>query len=282
VAAPASSARRFEVAAALRRTGDACLALIWGSDPDDRMCAPGRRLPAFLVRPDRLTSPSTARDIAFARLLLTSLVLLTLSACSSGNAREAEQGRDADASEEARLADLQATYSAGFVDPGTPDASPTADARFPTLDRLVLTSNLAGNGPTEELASVPANYGTVYAGALLNGLRRGMVVSALWRNERGDVYRSETTIERAADQAWVGLPLPLDGSLAPGNYAVILFVAVADEDPVALNSLVFEITSSGTQARSLAPGRTSRGNDSGGGGDSGGSGDSPTIVPIDD
>jgi hypothetical protein len=198
------------------------------------------------------------------RLLLLLVALpVVLAACSSGNAREAARGREAHASEEARLTDLQATYSAGFFHPATPGAgtpapTPTPDPRLPTLERLVLARNLAGNGPTEELAAVPANFGTVYAGALLHGLPAGAVVSALWRGERGNVYLAETTIEGAAADAWVGLPLPLDGSLPPGNYAVILRVAVGAEPPVPLNSLVFEITPAGSSARPVGSGRAPR------------------------
>jgi hypothetical protein len=188
------------------------------------------------------------------------LVLLVLAGCNSGNAREAERGREAQASEEARLPELQATYSADFFEPGTPPpgSTPTPDASLPTLDRLVLTRNVGGNGPTEELASVPANLGTVYAGALLHGLRRGTVVSAIWRSERGNVFFSEATVDRDAADAWVGLSMPLDGSLAPGEYAVIVLVAVGEDPPVSLNSLVFEITPSGSQPQAVGSGRAPR------------------------
>jgi hypothetical protein len=228
------------------------------------------------------------------------LVLVLAAACSSGNAREAEREQQSRASQEAKLAGLQATYSSSVINPGTPTPAPTV-IPLPTLDRLVLTRSLGGNGPSEELASVPSNFGTVYAGALLNGLRGGTMVSAIWRGERGNVYVSETTVDGDAAQAWVGMPLPLDGSLPPGNYAVILLVAVGDDPPVSLNSLVFEITSSGSQARAVSPGGAPRivandgdanddssGPGSGGGGfdedvvDSSGPGGAPPIVPVED
>ena len=200
----------------------------------------------------------TGRSGVTVRHLLAGLgVVLLVAACSSGNAREAERGQAAQASETARLSQLQATYSAGFINPGTPTPAPTP-ASLPTLERLVLAGSVGNNGPAEELASVPANFGTVYAGALLNGLSGGTVVSALWRGERGNVYTSETRVEQNAAQAWVGLPLPLDGSLAPGAYAVIILVTVGDEPPVSLNSLVFEITASGSSARALQPGLAPR------------------------
>jgi hypothetical protein len=237
--------------------------------------------------------PIPRRHLRSWLVLLGTLLLLV--GCSSGNAREAERGQASRASEEARVADLQATYSAGFFDPGTPTPGPTS-AALPTLDRLVLTRNLSGNGPSDELASVPADAGTVFAGALLHGLARGMVVGAIWRGEQGDVYASETTIEADAGDAWIGLPLPLDGTLPPGDYAVVVYVIVGDEGPVGLNSLVFEITSAGSQARAAGSGGGSRiqstddeddqsdsdVDESESGGSETGEGDSPPIVPVED
>ena len=216
--------------------------------------------------------------------------MLLLAGCSSGNAREAERGQVGQASEEAKVPDLQATYSAGFFDLGTPTPGPTTVA-LPTLDRLVLTRNLTANGPSEELASIPADAGTVYAGALMHGVARGVVVGAIWRGEQGNVYTTETAIEQEAADTWVGLPLPLDGGLPPGTYAVVIYAIAGDDGPVGLNSLVFEITASGTRPRAVGSGGGSRivtSDDDDDDADAAepesetGSGDAPPIVPVDD
>jgi hypothetical protein len=213
-------------------------------------------------------------------------VALLVAGCSSGNAREAERGQVRQASEEARVPELQATYSAEFFDPGTPTPDQTS-VTLPTLDRLVLTRNLTANGPGEELASIPADAGTVYAGARLHGVARGVVVGAIWRNEQGTVYSTETTLERDAAETWVGLSLPRDGGLPPGSYAVVIYVIAGDEEPVGLNSLVFEITASGTRPRAVGTGGGSRIESSDDDDDfepesETGSGDAPPIVPVDD
>lgn len=167
--------------------------------------------------------------------------LVVLTACASGNADEAERGQAREAAASPVLAGAQATSTARQFAQPTP--KPTkGPPPPPTLERLVITTGLGGdNAPQGSLASVPATAGTVYADALLHDLRDGQVIGASWTNGSGAVVSTSTVeVERDAAQGWIALPLGLNGSLAPGEYAVFLF---ANERR--LSSVVFGVTGGG-------------------------------------
>jgi len=179
---------------------------------------------------------------------LALVLVLLLAACASGDAQDARRGQREDVAAGATVPALQATYTAQRFFPSTPTPVPTRPPAA-TLSSLVLTLGLgAGDEPTDEYAAVPTTAGTAFAGALVNGLQPGQVVSAAWTNADGLVVStSRFDVTAAADRRWVPLPLYLDGALAPGDYAVHVYV---DERP--LNSLVFRLLPAGSQPQRLA------------------------------
>ncbi|MGC4190627.1 MAG: hypothetical protein QM589_05235 [Thermomicrobiales bacterium] len=70
-------------------------------------------------------SPLTRRRFGF--ILVSGGVLAGFSACSEGTARDAERGKEADQRRTSVVDEIQATESAGFLHPGTPEGSPTAE-----------------------------------------------------------------------------------------------------------------------------------------------------------
>jgi hypothetical protein len=140
------------------------------------------------------------------------------------------------------MAAEQATYTAQTFFPPTPTPG-RLPPRTPTLESLVITLDFGGgDAPRGSYASVPADAGTVYAGALLNDLQAGQEITAIWTDADGSTIGSaRLAIERDAARQWVGLPLRLSRSLAPGQYAVYIFAKERR-----LNSLVFTVTPPGT------------------------------------
>lgn len=63
----------------------------------------------------------------FGLMLVSGGVLLGLTACAEGTARDAERGKEADAKRTSVVDDVQATESARYVQ-GTPSASPTPES----------------------------------------------------------------------------------------------------------------------------------------------------------
>lgn len=181
-------------------------------------------------------------------VLILFLCLALLAGCASGTATDARRGQRQDTAEEANLPAQQATFTAQEYFPPTPTPLPTRPPA-PALASLVIALALgAGNEPVDEYAAVPTNAGTIYASARLDGLRAGQVVSASWTDANNTVVAtSRFDIPAGADRDWVALPLALDGSLAPGDYAVYLF---ADDRP--LNSLVFRLLPAGSAPQRLA------------------------------
>ena len=175
------------------------------------------------------------------------LLLVVLTACASGSAEEARLGQARDAATDPDLPRQQATRTAERFFPKTPTPTP-APPPLPTVAELVMTVGFGGDAPQGRYASVPADAGTVYAAALLNGVHDGQVVAASWVDAvGGTVNTSRVEIEADAGQRWVGLPLDLNGALAPGEYAVYLFVGERR-----LGSLLFQITPAGSGPQMLS------------------------------
>ncbi len=186
--------------------------------------------------------------------LLVSLLLVTLAACSSGSAREAERSRDGDATSESVVSDRQATYSATLVAQGTPTPLPE---RPPRVASLVLTTQVNGDGsPVGEYASVPSNAGTIYLAAQLTGMRDGRMAAALrdTSDQHNVLAYNEIEVDGGSGSGWVAVPIAMDGSLAPGDYPIWLIFDPGGEDEEWLLSMVFTVGSAGSGARQVGDG----------------------------
>ena len=196
-------------------------------------------LPAIRRRSNLLCCPA-ARLVPHlvVRVCLLSAVVSLLAACAGGSAEEARRGQARDAAATAELPERQATRVAERFFPLTPTPAPTPPP-VPTLESLVITLGFAGDAPQGSYASIPADA-AMSAGALLNGLFAGQVVTAAWTDGAGNNVGS-TRVEITADTGRQWVALPLNGSLPPGEYAVYLFVGERR-----LGSLVFGVTAPGT------------------------------------
>jgi hypothetical protein len=186
---------------------------------------------------------------AAANLLALALAGAVLAGCTSGQARESRRDEARDAGLQQQLAAEQATWTAQRYFPATETPSPP-EPPVPALTTLGITFGFLPDGtPDGSYASVPAGAGTAYAAAQLAGVSAGQVVRAVvtdaWGNE---IATPEVTIDAGAANRWVALPIPLPGSVAPGEYGVFVFA-----DGHAIGSLAFAITSPGSAAQLLPP-----------------------------
>jgi hypothetical protein len=161
---------------------------------------------------------------------------MTLSACASGNAREAAPfaTKDAEKTEVVAGAHETAIVERFFPTPGTPDPTSTPIA---VLESLVLTTSLGSdNSPQQEVRGVSGS-GTLYADALVHHLTKGAVATAVWTNSDGTaLYSSDIPIKEDTETAWLPFQWNVDVSLPRGDYIVYVYV-----DDWLLNSLVFQI-----------------------------------------
>jgi hypothetical protein len=169
---------------------------------------------------------------------LFSLLLLavSLTACASGNAREAEPFATKDAEKTAVVSGAHETaiVERFFPTPGTP--APTATP-IAVLETLVLTTSLGPNNEPQQEVRGASGSGTLYADALVHHLTKGSVASAVWTNNDGTaLYSSELPISENTDTAWLAFQWNVDGSLPHGDYIVYVYV-----DDWLLNSLVFQL-----------------------------------------
>lgn len=170
---------------------------------------------------------------------LFSLLLLlgTLTACASGNAREAEPfaTKDAEKTRVVVSAHETAIVERFFPTPGTPDPTSTPIA---VLETLVLTTALGpDNAPQQEVRGVSGS-GTLYADALVHHLTKEAVARAVWTTTDGTaVYNSKIPIHQDTETAWLPFQWNVDGSLPRGDYIVYVYV-----DDWLLNSLVFQLS----------------------------------------
>lgn len=173
---------------------------------------------------------------------------LLLAGCAGGTVNEARLGQARDAEVTPRLDQQQATFTAAEFFPPTPTPTPVPPPP-PTVESLVVTLSVgAGDVPQGSFASVPSDAGTVFAGALLNGLQAGQEIEAVWTDMFGnEVGTSRVAVEVDAGQQWVALPLRI-GGLPPGDYAVYLF----GQDR-RLASLVFVVGPPGSGAQQFPP-----------------------------
>ncbi len=191
------------------------------------------------------------RARALPLLALSGLVLATLAGCASGDARDSALAATRAATEGARFPARQATFVQSEYG-GTPTLVPTV-AVEPALQEIAITIALRPDGSPDGIyGSVPANAGVVYAAARISNLRADQLVTAEWQRvaekpaDRIAIGYSEQAVTGTGEQ-WVGLPLGLDGSVAPDVYAV--YIAV---DGVYLNSISFRITASGSGPQRIA------------------------------
>jgi hypothetical protein len=198
----------------------------------------GLRPPGSDEPHDQRNTTRKQRERPFQPLSLLSLLLLavSLTACASGNAREAEPfaSKEAEKTEVVPGAHETAIVQRFFPTPGTPEPTSTP---IVTLETLVLTTSLGSdNSPQQEVRGVSGS-GTLYADALVHNLTKGSVASAVWTNQDGvSIYSSDIPIKQNAESAWLPFQWNVDGTLPHGNYIVYIYV-----DDWLLNSLVFEL-----------------------------------------
>lgn len=178
---------------------------------------------------------------------LVALVLL-VAGCNAGTMGEARESQAYDAAVETpQLSAQQATRTASaYFDPtATPSPAPPLP---PILDQVVITLGVGPDGaPSGSYLSVPADAGSAFAAAQLRGVRAGQVVSATWTDAFGNVVSaSEAELTTDSDAQWVNFPLPLNGGLSAGEYALYIFSGGRQ-----LGSLAFSITGPGTGAQLL-------------------------------
>lgn len=213
-----------------------------------RRVSPPDAATTVVIEPSLATSRSR-RPVGV--LTAIAIVTLLLSGCASDRASDQSHARETAQTTPGVIVGDQATYSANRY--ASPTASPTATALAPaTVHEVGLATGVGGSGqPSGFYASVPANAGTVYLAADLDGLRTGSEVASRWEtnikkvSDRKYVGGATFTVTRDGRQ-WVALPLNLDGSLAPGDYALYL-----DVDGQLVASLGIEITAPGSQPKSI-------------------------------
>jgi len=233
--------------------------------------------------------------------VLCILLLVTLAACSSGSAREAERAQAEDETAESVVAGRQATYIATMVAQGTPTPIPP---RAPAVSSLVLTNQINGDGsPVGEYEGFASNAGTIYLCAQLSGRREGRMAAALrdTSDQHNVLAYNDVDVDGGSGTGWVAIPIQLDGSLAPGDYPIWLIFNPGEKDEEWISSVVFTVGSPGSGARQvgnggnlspqesgdqsgdpLSPGNQPANNgDDGDDGDDEGGGDSPPIQPRD-
>ncbi len=181
------------------------------------------------------------------------LVAMLLAGCASGSAEDARRGERRQAARGVLLPQEQATANAERFDPGTPTPVPTLPP-MPVLEAFELTLNVDASGaPQGAYGGIPADAGRVYATALLRYLQPGQQVTATLRLPDDTVLLSSSfDVTTATDRAWIALPLEMNGTLAPGDYA--LWLAIDDQS---VNSLVVQVTGFGTAPRQLSGGTSS-------------------------
>jgi len=217
-----------------------------------RSARTGRPSPAIEPTPQPAPAGFAPRRTALGLLRCWAIALalpILLAGCSGGSVNEARLGQARDAQATTQLDNQQATFTARQFFPPTP--SPTAaPPPLPTLESLVITLGIgAGDAPQSNLASVPADTGVLYASASLHNLTAGQQIEAVWTDMFGtEVGTAAQEAPVDAGQQWISLPLEVNGRLAPGDYAVFLFV---DDRP--LGSLVFVVGPPGSVAQEFPP-----------------------------
>ncbi len=199
---------------------------------------PARRGPRCITR--------QALHAAWSFLLLAML----LTGCATGSAEDARRGERRQATRGVLLPQEQATANAQRFSPGTVTPVPTIPPAV-VLESFLLTLNVDGSGaPQGAYGGIPADAGRVYAAALLHHLQPGQQVTATLRLPDDTVLLSSSfEVTAATERAWIALPLDMNGTLAPGDYALWLSV-----DERTLNSLVVQVTGFGTSPRQLTEG----------------------------
>ncbi len=176
------------------------------------------------------------------------LLAVLLAGCATGSAEDARRGERRQATRGVLLPQEQATANAQRFSPGTVTPVPTIPPAV-VLESFVLTLNVDGSGaPQGAYGGIPADAGRIYAAALLHHLQAGQQVTATLRLPDDTVLLSSSfDVTTATDRAWIALPLDMNGTLAPGDYA--LWLSVEDRT---LNSLVVQVTGFGTAPRPLS------------------------------
>ncbi len=197
-------------------------------------------------RPDDPVARPPARSVAIVAVLL----LLILSGCSTGNARDAGVAQGIEETKAATVPGVQATFIASeyFGASPTPPGTPTPRA---VLRAIGLTTGVSGSGAPDGIyGAVPADAGRIYLAVRAADLQDGQTLFASWQTieekpEDIEVFgTSEVTVEGSPE--WVALPLDLTGARGPDTYAVTVYVG-----ETLLGALSFEITGAGTAPRRI-------------------------------
>lgn len=185
---------------------------------------------------------------------LTGTLILTLTVlvgCASDRATDQRPARETAETTQRVIGGDQATWSVERFASPTVTASATAPPPAAVVE-IGLATGVGGDGaPNGFVVSVPANAGTVYLVADLDGLAAGSVVAGdfylnVKKPDERDRYGAGSFTVETAGRQWVAIPITLDGSLPAGDYAIDLYV-----DGGQVGSIGFDITGSGTQPRGV-------------------------------
>lgn len=171
-----------------------------------------------------------------ASLLLTVLLAtVTLAACGTGDAEESRFYQEQEATQQARVPEVQATTTARFFS-GTPEAEPTSTP-WPVLSELTLATSVSGDGSPQNRVKSASAQGMIYIAARIHDVTAGTnLVAVLGRTDNSEIARSEQSPERSAQNAWVAFPFAINGTLPGGEYAVFIYA-----DGTLLGSIVFDL-----------------------------------------
>jgi hypothetical protein len=198
------------------------------------------------------TTSASGRSVhcrSFAWLAVLALLVLTLSACSTGDADDANESATKAAEESTNVvADIEATQVVREFFASTEEPTPVPTV-MPSLANLRLTESLRSqNEPDDNLYRV--RRGTrIYAAAQIANLFPGQRVVALWKDSGQVIATSEVRIENERELVWIPLQWDVPSSLPSGTYSVVIQVigpgVDADGEEIELTvdvgSLVFEM-----------------------------------------
>lgn len=186
------------------------------------------------------------------RLIGTLILTLTvLVGCASDRATDQRPARETAQTTQGVIGGDQATWSVERFASPTVTASATAPPPASVVE-IGLATGVGGDGaPNGFVVSVPANAGTVYLVADLDGLAAGTVIEPrFYRNVKEPDERTQFpigtyTAERDGRQ-WVAIPVYLDGSVPTGDYGLDIWI-----DGEQIGTIGIQITSPGSQPRSV-------------------------------
>lgn len=163
------------------------------------------------------------------------MAVVMLAACGTGDAEESRFYQEQEATQQARVPEVQATTTARFFS-GTPAPEPTSTP-WPVLSELTVSTAVGSDGAPQNRVESASAQGTIYIAARIHDVTAGTnFVAVLGRTDNSEIARSEQSPDRSAQNAWVSFPFAINGTLPAGKYAVFIYA-----DGTLLGSIVFNL-----------------------------------------